>query len=160
MDNEFNLDLNGSQVYYIFMNEKILALLCTIVKTGRLVESKQDRLLNTVELSVTKMLALQHLLWTDGPLSLGDLAERLQFVKSNVTQLVDNLEAAWLVQRVPHVSDRRCKVLALTDEGQKQAAVALEAVQPLVNQIAALYTPEEQETLAQLLQRLNEVLYA
>jgi DNA-binding MarR family transcriptional regulator len=142
------------------MNEKTLALMCTIVKTGRFVESKQDRLLDTVELSVTKMLALQHLQRADEPLSLGDLAERLQFVKSNVTQLVDNLEAARLVQRVPHVSDRRCKVLALTDEGRQQAAAALEAVQPLVNQIAALYTPEEQETLAQLLQRLNEVLYA
>lgn len=142
------------------MNEKTLALLCTIVRMGRLVESKQDRLLDTVELSVTKMLALQHLQRTDEPLSLGDLAERLQFVKSNVTQLVDNLEAARLVQRVPHVSDRRCKVLALTDEGRQQAAAALEAVQPLVNQIAALYTPQEQETLAQLLQRLNEALYA
>jgi len=142
------------------MNQKVLALLCSIVKTGRFVESKQDRLLDTVELSVTKMLALQHLLRADEPLSLGDLAERLQFVKSNVTQLVDNLEAAGLVQRVPHVSDRRCKVLVLTDEGRQQAAAALEAVQPLVNQIAALYTPEEQETLAQLLQRLNEALYA
>ena len=104
------------------------------------------------------MLALQYLLRADEPLSLGDLAERLQFVKSNVTQLVDNLEAAGLVRRVPHGSDRRCKVLALTDEGRQQAAAALEAVQPLVNRIAALYTPQEQETLALLLQRLNEAL--
>ena len=140
------------------MNQKVLALLCSIVKTGRFVESKQDRLLDTVELSNTKMLALQHLLRADEPLSLGDLAERLQFVKSNVTQLVDNLEAAGLVQRVPHGSDRRCKVLALTDAGRQQAAAALEAVQPLVNRIAALYTPQEQETFALLLQRLNEAL--
>src|ERR1700682_842540 len=117
-------------MYYIVMNQRVLALLCSVVKTGRLVESKQDRLLDAVELSNTKMLALQHLLRADEPLSLGDLAERLQVVKSNVTQLVDNLEVAGLVQRVAHGSDRRCKVLALTDEGRQQADAALEAVQP------------------------------
>jgi DNA-binding MarR family transcriptional regulator len=140
------------------MNQKVLALLCSVVKTGRLVEANQDRLLDTVELSNTKMLALQHLLHADEPLSLGDLAERLQVVKSNMTQLVDNLEAAGLVLRVPHGSDRRCKVLALTDEGRRQADAALEAVQPLVKRIAALYTPQEQETFSELLQRLNEAL--
>jgi DNA-binding MarR family transcriptional regulator len=140
------------------MNEKILALLCTIVKTGRLAELQEDRLLSIVGLSVTKMLALEQLHNADEPLSLGDLAERLHFVKSNVTQLVDNLEAANLVQRVPHPTDRRCKLLAITATGKAQHAAAIGAIQPLVDQVAALYTAEEQAALAHLLPRLNDVL--
>jgi DNA-binding MarR family transcriptional regulator len=140
------------------MNEKILALLCTIVKTGRLAELQEDRLLSIVGLSVTKMLALEQLHNADEPLSLGDLAERLHFVKSNVTQLVDNLEAANLVQRVPHPTDRRCKLLAITETGKAQHAAAMDAIQPLVDQVAGLYTAEEQATLAHLLPRLNDVL--
>lgn len=140
------------------MNNNTLSLLCTLVKTGRLAESKEDRLLDTVGLSVTKMLALEQLHQAGEPLLLGDLAERLQFVKSNVTQLADNMEAAQLVRRVPHETDRRCKLLALTDEGKRQHADALEVVQPLVDQIESIYTPEEQQTLYDLLQRLNHVL--
>ncbi len=140
------------------MNEDILALLCTIVKLGRLAESKEDRLLDTVGLSVTKMLALEQLSRADEPLLSSDLAARLQFVKSNATQLVDNLEAAQLVRRVPHLTDRRCKLLELTDEGKRQHAAAVESVQPLVEQVETLYTPEERATLAELLQRLNNAL--
>jgi DNA-binding MarR family transcriptional regulator len=140
------------------MNEITLALLCTLVKTGRLAESKEDRLLDTVGLSVTKLLALEQLHRAGEPLALSDLAERLQFVKSNATQLADNLEAAQLVRRVPHATDRRCKLLALTDEGKQQHAAAVDVVQPLVDHIASLYTPEEQETLNRLLQRLNDAL--
>lgn len=141
------------------MNEKIHSLLCTLVKMGRLAESKEDRLLDTVGLSVTKMLALEQLHRAGEPLSLGDLAERLQFVKSNVTQLADNMETAQLVRRVPHETDRRCKLLALTDEGRQQHAAAAEVIQPLVDKVASLYTPDEQETLVRLLQRLNDALY-
>lgn len=140
------------------MNEKTLSLLCVLVKTGRLAESKEDRLLDSVGMSVTKMLALEQLHRADEPLSLGELAERLQFVKSNATQLVDNLESAQLVKRVPHATDRRCKLLALTDEGKQQHAAAVGVVQPLVDHIDSLYTPEEQETLTNLLQRLNDAL--
>jgi DNA-binding MarR family transcriptional regulator len=140
------------------MNEKILAFLCTLVKTGRLAELQEDRLLNVVGLSVTKMLALEQLQQAEEPLALGELAERLQFVKSNVTQLVDNLEMANLVRRVPHPTDRRCKLLVITEAGKAYHTTAIEALQPLAGQVAALYTPEEQRTLASLLQRLNDVL--
>lgn len=140
------------------MNENILSLLCTLIKTGKLAESREDRMLDSVGLTVTKMLALEQLHRTDEPLSLGDLATRLHFVKSNATQLVDNLEAARLVRRVPHHNDRRCTLLQLTDEGRNQHNAAMDSVQPLVDQVESLYTPEELAQLTHLLQRLNDAL--
>ena len=62
------------------------------------------------------------------------------------------------MRRVPHETDRRCKLLAMTDEGKRQHAASIDVIQPLVEQIESIYTPEEQHTLYDLLQRLNHVL--
>src|SRR5690606_35352873 len=66
------------------------------------------------------------------PLPLGVLAERLSCVRSNVTQLVDRLEADGLVRRVPDPSDRRSVLAELTSDGWTRAvegAARLAAVQ-------------------------------
>src|SRR5262245_28979201 len=55
--------------------------------------------LSTVGLSVPRLAALQRLVDAGGSLPLGQLADRLACVKSNVTQLVDRLEAEGLVTR-------------------------------------------------------------
>lgn len=54
-----------------------------------------------------------------GPRPMGELAVRLSCDASNVTGLTDRLEARGLVERRPSPGDRRVKVLALTDEGQR-----------------------------------------
>lgn len=45
------------------------------------------------------------------------LADRIQYDPSNLTGVVDKLEALALVQRLPDRSDRRVKVLRLTERG-------------------------------------------
>jgi DNA-binding MarR family transcriptional regulator len=58
---------------------------------------------------------------------LSDLAERLSCVRSNITQLVDRLEADGLVRRVDDPADRRSVRAELTRLGiEKQAAGASE----------------------------------
>ncbi|MEO4038359.1 MULTISPECIES: MarR family winged helix-turn-helix transcriptional regulator [Micrococcus] len=52
----------------------------------------------------------------------------LQVHPTSVTNAVDRLEAAGLVERRPHESDRRALVLVLTDEGTRVAAEATEAL--------------------------------
>ena len=61
------------------------------------------------------------------PLTLSELAERLSCVRSNITQLVDRLEADGLVRRVADPADRRSVRAELTKLGmEKQAAGASE----------------------------------
>ena len=55
----------------------------------------------------------------DSPVAMSRLAEALQCDNSNVTQIVDRLEAAGLVERRPAARDRRVKELALTDRGRE-----------------------------------------
>jgi DNA-binding MarR family transcriptional regulator len=66
------------------------------------------------------------------PLALCDLATRLACVRSNVTQLVDRLEADGLVRRTDDPGDRRSVRAEITTRGRdRQAAGAkkVEAVQ-------------------------------
>ncbi|WP_434084347.1 MarR family winged helix-turn-helix transcriptional regulator [Micrococcus porci] len=52
----------------------------------------------------------------------------LQVHPTSVTNAVDRLEAAGLVERQPHETDRRALLLALTDEGRRVADAATEAL--------------------------------
>jgi len=60
-----------------------------------------------------------HLIEPDEPLPMGRLAETLRCDASNVTGLVDRLEARGLVQRQPSAGDRRVKVIQLTPAGSR-----------------------------------------
>jgi DNA-binding MarR family transcriptional regulator len=55
------------------------------------------------------------------PLPMRRLAQRLRCEPSNVTGIVDRLEARGLVERRPDPGDRRVKVAAATAEGRRVA---------------------------------------
>src|SRR6185436_20285294 len=67
-----------------------------------------------------------HLIEPGRPIPMGQLAETLACDASNVTGLVDRLEARGLVRRRPSAEDRRVKVLALTPSGARVRARLVE----------------------------------
>jgi len=79
------------------------------------VESK----LGAIDLSLAKLAALSALADAGESLPLGQLAGRLSCVKSNITQLVDRLEADGLVARKPDPNDRRTRLAVMTAAGRK-----------------------------------------
>ncbi|WP_326824490.1 MarR family winged helix-turn-helix transcriptional regulator [Streptosporangium sp. NBC_01756] len=52
-----------------------------------------------------------------GPMTMGELAERMSCEPSNATFVVDKLEKQRLIERRAHPTDRRAKQLVLTAEG-------------------------------------------
>src|SRR5215813_7478669 len=84
-----------------------------------------------------------HLIEPDQPLPMGRLAETLSCDASNVTGLVDRLEARGLVQRRPSADDRRVKVLQLTPAGSRLRALPL-----------ARLSPAQQRSLVRILETL------
>jgi len=60
-----------------------------------------------------------HLIEPERPLPMGRLAATLGCDASNVTGLVDRLEARGLVRRRPSADDRRVKVIQLTPMGSR-----------------------------------------
>jgi DNA-binding MarR family transcriptional regulator len=79
------------------------------------VESKLDG----IGLSLAKLAALRALADAGESLPLGQLAERLSCVKSNITQLVDRLEADGLVARQADRRDRRTRLAVITAAGRQ-----------------------------------------
>jgi DNA-binding MarR family transcriptional regulator len=55
------------------------------------------------------------------PMSMGELAALLGIDRPNATVVVDDLEAQGLVQRTPHPTDRRAKLVEATRKGKTLA---------------------------------------
>jgi MarR family transcriptional regulator, organic hydroperoxide resistance regulator len=86
------------------------------------------------------------------PCSQRELAQCLHFDASNVTDIVDRLEARGLVSRTIDPTDRRVRRLVLTPEGE---AVRRKLFERAVDEapISSL-TPAEQAQLSQLLAKI------
>jgi DNA-binding MarR family transcriptional regulator len=86
---------------------------------------------------------------------LSQLADRLACVKSNITQLVDRLEADGLVERKSDPRDRRTRLAVLTAAGRKAVAegsqVQLETERTLLKRL----TRDEARQLSELLGKMN-----
>jgi DNA-binding MarR family transcriptional regulator len=107
-----------------------------------------------LDLAPAQALALHEL--EDGvPMSMRELAARMKCDPSNITGLIDRLEARGLVERRAHPSDRRVKYLALTGEGQQlreRLAVRLYSAPSWVAALAESDQRALQDVLARLLE--------
>jgi DNA-binding MarR family transcriptional regulator len=107
--------------------ERARQLTFSLVNAGRAVEQRLDEALARVGLSLAKFGALTHLMEAGEPLSLSECAKKMTCVRSNITQLMDRLEADGLVRRVADPEDRRAVRAAVTRLGaERQAAGAKE----------------------------------
>ena len=133
-----SLDVVIYYLYYSYMNKSLPGrrketdgrgqeLMYALFHSAQSVEKRYEEALAKVELSGPKFAALTHLVQAGVPLSLSDCAEKMTCVRSNITQLMDRLEADGLVRRVEDPSDRRAIRAELTPLGvQRQAQGAYE----------------------------------
>ncbi|MGH7468547.1 MAG: MarR family winged helix-turn-helix transcriptional regulator, partial [Longimicrobiales bacterium] len=96
------------------------AVLWQIIEAGRRIEARLESALTASGLSLAKLNALRHLVEAGEPLALGQVADRIACVKSNVTQLVDRLENDGLVRRIADPNDRRSVLAVVTDLGRER----------------------------------------
>jgi DNA-binding MarR family transcriptional regulator len=111
--------------------------------------------LAAVGLSVSKFDAMEQLVQAGEPVTLGSLAGRLHCVRSNVTQLVDRLEAEGLVQRGSCSEDRRAIRAKVTPLGLERHAAGIEAIRSVQQEVAQRLGPAERERLVEWLSALS-----
>ncbi|MEU6737084.1 MarR family winged helix-turn-helix transcriptional regulator [Streptomyces physcomitrii] len=87
------------------------------------------------------------------PLPMRRIAQRLKCEPSNITGMVDRLEARGLVERRPAPDDRRVKLAAPTEEGLRTARGLRESLDFAREPLSAL-TEAERLALRDLLQRM------
>ena len=107
-----------------------------------------------LELSAAQCHVLR-LLDPDRAMSMRQVADGLGCDASNVTGLIDRLEARGLVRRRASEEDRRVKALELTPKGARLRAVFLERMTVPPEGLERL-TAREQQALVRILGRLLE----
>jgi DNA-binding MarR family transcriptional regulator len=99
---------------------------------------------------VTELLTLGALA-VEGPHTPGRIAARLQITTASTTELVDRLERADLVARIPHPRDRRKVLIELTALGREQSSLVQTPYAAALARCGAGLTPEQQETVLSFL---------
>jgi DNA-binding MarR family transcriptional regulator len=126
-----------------------------VIGAAHEVEGRLEGALGAVGLSLAKLNVLKALADAEEPLPLGHLADRCCCVRSNITQLVDRLEAERLVERLPDPADRRSVRAALTAAGRERHAEAVRIVGETERQVFAGLGEEDRQALTRLLSRLE-----
>jgi DNA-binding MarR family transcriptional regulator len=113
-----------------------------LLGAAQAVETRIESSLSPLGLSLAKLNVLGILVGSNTPLTLGELAQKLACVRSNVTQLVDRLESDGLVKREADPADRRSIRAVITDAGrdrERAGSIALAHVQDDISHVLARY---------------------
>ena len=145
-------------MYHTYMNDTaparvsgLFALLHAADSLQTHVESK----LSELGLSLPKLAALSALADAGESMPLSQLAERLSCVKSNITQLVDRLEADGFVSREQDPNDRRARLASLTAAGRKACAEGLRLRDQTEREVFGTLSAEEASQFAALVEKVT-----
>lgn len=118
------------------------------------VEARMEAALGGLGLSLAKFNVLSRLAEAGEPLPLSQLADRCSCVRSNMTQLVDRLEAERLVERAADPADRRSVRAVLTAAGRERHAEAAGALEQTGRAMFAHLGDEDRAELTRIVQLL------
>ena len=132
------------------------ALAKEVTVTLHLLEGRLEAALEPLGLSLAKFGVLSTLVASKEPLPLRLLAEQCACVRSNITQLVDRLEADKLVRRADDPKDRRSILAELTSEGRSRHASGLRALGAAETELFAPLPERQRKNLVELLRSLRD----
>jgi DNA-binding MarR family transcriptional regulator len=135
-------------LYYACMN-KVADGTSTyrLLSTLGAIEHRLETALEPAGLSLSKFGLLSNLVEAGEALPLRTLAERCACVRSNITQLVDRLEAEKLVIRVDDPHDRRSVRAAITSEGRARYTEGVKVIHEVERKMFSRLSKERAEEL-------------
>lgn len=102
-----------------------MAAVTSIMRAQQVMLARVEAVLKPLGLSFARFEFLTLLSFTrEGAMPMASASARLQVHPTSVTNTVDRLERAGLVERRRHPTDRRATLVAITDEGRALAAEA------------------------------------
>ena len=94
-----------------------------------------------------------------GPTRQSVLAADLGLAPHSITDIVDALERLGLAERRPDATDRRAKLVAITDAGESCLDIALSTRERLLRQIFGVLGQEDRTTFLRLLDILDDAAF-
>jgi DNA-binding MarR family transcriptional regulator len=110
-----------------------------------------------LSLARTKVLLRLH---DQGPSRQSVLAVDFGLSPHSITDIIDGLERLGLAERRPDLTDRRAKLVAITDAGEAGLEVAKATRERLLKQIFGAMSDADRATLFRLLGSLDEAVSA
>ena len=136
----------------LYMNPAVASAL---IQAARRVETRLEAALTSVGLSLAKFEALALLVNQNRPIGLSELAVKLVCVRSNVTQLVDRLEAEGLVKRAKDPADGRAVRAKVTALGRKRYAVGSPVANAVLRDVAGKLSAVDSRKLKRALEAVQ-----
>ena len=133
------------------------SLVLRVLGMAREIQTRLEEALDHIGLSSGKCCVLNTLARAGEPLALSALADRNNCVRSNVTQLIDRLEADGLVRRIPDPDDRRICRASLTTEGRAAYVEATRVLALQEREIARTLGVDDTEALQRVLDQLTRM---
>jgi MarR family 2-MHQ and catechol resistance regulon transcriptional repressor len=96
-----------------------------IAKSYRALSLLAERSIANTGLCLTDFAALEALLHK-GPLTISEIQDKVRLASGSMTAAIDRLENLGLIVRKPSTSDRRARVVELTQESRRVAASCFE----------------------------------
>ncbi|MCE5249828.1 MarR family transcriptional regulator [bacterium] len=135
--------------------------LLTVILTASLLVKEGQQLLRPYGLTEAQFNVL--LLLKDqsenGMLNQTKLGSMLLVNRSNITGLIDRMEQAGMVKRIPDGDDRRVNLVQMTDEGRQLLANAEKIYFKRVNEITSVLSSNEFVHLTKILERIRKQLH-
>lgn len=113
-----------------------------------------DERLRGIGQSVSRMETLSAILNMPGPKSQTDVARRLRVEGATVTRMVDILSREALVERTPHATDRRVKLLSISPKGEAVLERIFAEYDVLRHHVLDGLTADDLDTLSRLLDHM------
>jgi DNA-binding MarR family transcriptional regulator len=130
-------------------------MMWSLLEAARAQEERLEGALGEVGLSSPRLSVLTELVKSTSPLPLSELAARLSCVRSNITQLVDRLEADGLVRRVHDATDRRSIRAEITPSGRERQAAGAERLERVQAEFAERLSGVDGSALQEVLSALQ-----
>lgn len=122
-----------------------------LLEVARMVQERVEEALESVGLSGPKYTTLEQLVRAGEPMSLSALADCRKCVRSNITQLIDRLEADGLVERVHDAVDRRAVRARVTMLGSERFTAGSQAIRDVQAELAARVSTADREHFLRVL---------
>jgi MarR family transcriptional regulator, organic hydroperoxide resistance regulator len=97
-------------------------------------------------------------LWREDGLTPGQIARRLDLATPTVTKMANRMEAAGLVERRPHPTDRRLVRIQLTDRGRALENVIGEVMDGVTERALRTLDVDERRELVRMLDEIHRNL--
>lgn len=133
-----------------------MAAVTSLMRAQQLVLARVESVLRPLGITFARYEVLMLLVFSQrGTLPMSVIGSRLQVHPTSVTNAVDRLQGAGLVERLPHPTDRRATLVAITDEGRTVADKATAALNSEVFGRLGL-AEKDLDALVGILSRLRE----